>query len=212
MAAAVLPASAADPNWQGFYVGGQVGYASLESSWTDRDYDWFGGTLSNKDEGVAGGLTLGYNFTNGPIVYGIEADFSVGSIGEDLDYDTNAFDEVPDVVIKDDFKSLVTVRARAGVVAGNALLYVTAGFARPEVEHTWTEDGDPTDSWPTFKSNKIGVVAGVGVEHKVSDRMSFKGEYLYLTSPEKESTNQDGYRMNLSEKIGTLRVGLNWHF
>ncbi len=205
VAATIAPAAAADPDWKGFYVGAQAGYGSSAPEWTDIDYDWFGGTLSNKDEGFSYGVTVGYNFGNGPMVYGLEADYTFGFGENDVRYSD-------DVDLSDDYKSLITLRARAGVVAGNALLYVTAGVAQPDFEHTWIEDFDPEDSWQTFESSKLGLVYGAGVEHRIGKRFSLKGEFIVAKSAEDSAVNPDGYEMRVSENISTLRLGLNWHF
>src|SRR5215216_2164575 len=70
-AAAPIPVPVAY-NWSGFYAGINGGWGFGHSSWVDRlgstgDFDVDGGLL---------GGTLGFNWQNGPTVFGLETDLA----------------------------------------------------------------------------------------------------------------------------------------
>jgi outer membrane immunogenic protein len=55
-------------SWSGLYAGGTVGYGWGDSSVADTD-------------GFVGGLTVGHNWQQGPVVFGLEGDISYSGIG-----------------------------------------------------------------------------------------------------------------------------------
>src|SRR3954469_8151669 len=63
-------------NWTGFYAGIAGGWGFGSSSWKNA-------AISTGDFDVSGGLvggTLGYNWQNGPAVFGVETDLSWSDI------------------------------------------------------------------------------------------------------------------------------------
>ena len=101
-------AVASGRDWSGFYVGGALGYADLESS--DILNDDFSGTTY--------GAFAGYNYDLGSIVLGAELE---GTFGDFNDGDGVDFDKV------------LRAKARAGYDAGAFLPYLTAGYATGSV-------------------------------------------------------------------------------
>ncbi|MES2987144.1 MAG: outer membrane beta-barrel protein [Pseudomonadota bacterium] len=87
-------------------------------------------------------------------------------------------------------------RARAGYVFGSKTLgYLTAGpsyakidnsFATSNTQNAFADNGD-SYSW--------GVSGGGGIEHKISDNLSFGVEYLYTRY------NEDDYRVRVTQGI-----------
>ena len=191
--------------WKGFYVGPVVSGAYHTPNWTDIDFDWNGATLSSPYTGLMYGVVVGYNFQAGSVLYGIELDLNASSM--------DGFTRFARSVDKtDELERLYMLKGRAGITIGNALLFFTAGLAKPKAEHTWIEDADPMDSWPTFSNEKIGWVIGFGGEHKFSKRVSLRFEYLNVEIPAESSTNQLGFTMEVDEEISLLHVGVNFHF
>lgn len=115
------------------------------------------------------GLNLGYIDStisgvgsDSGMLYGLSMgyDYDMGNwvIGAGIDYDWT------DLTIGAvDFDSVARLKLRAGYDMGNGLLYGTGGMAK-----AYTNIGDDT-----------GWFAGLGYEHKITDRMSIGGEALY---------------------------------
>jgi opacity protein-like surface antigen len=102
------------------------------------------------DDGVIGGLVLGY-------------DYDLGNdwvIGAGLDYDFADIDIGPNGSLDEIFRA----KLRGGYKIGNGLLYGTGGYARAD-----SDDFGDSDGW----------FAGGGYEHMVSDNFSVGGEVLY---------------------------------
>lgn len=201
-------------NWSGFYAGLNAGFARYEPAWTDNDYDWYGGTLIDPYSTILPGGTLGYNHQYGSLVIGFEVDGAIGFMENEIKY---SFDPSPapgiyDVTKTDKLGLLITARGRMGFVVDKALFYLTAGVGMPSADHTWIEDGDPTDSWPTFKSSNLGMVVGLGFEHRLGGGLTIKVEFLQLKNSPKIETNGKNYKMSVAESLAMLRVGFNLLF
>ncbi|MDA3859227.1 MAG: porin family protein [Roseovarius sp.] len=132
--AVVAPTS---PNWTGFYAGGEIGYADFDA------------TPGASDDGLIGGVILGYD-------YDIGNNFVVGG---GLDYDFS------DVTIgTTDIEEVFRAKLRGGYKIGNGLLYGTGGYTFASTNNSGTDDG---------------YVVGGGYEHMLSPNFSVGGEVLY---------------------------------
>src|SRR5262245_57292999 len=102
------------PSWTGFYVGIMGGGA-----WGDGTITGASGTI-DLSGGFVGG-TVGYNWQNGNIVWGVEGDAAWASIGK------SSSATVAGVLLtaKTDADFLATLRGRVGFVSGNGLYYIT---------------------------------------------------------------------------------------
>lgn len=101
-------------NWTGFYLGGQLGFGSVDSD------------LSGNDEDVIGGFTLGYDH-----------DFGRWVLGGALDYDFADITAGPGTSVEEIFR----VKLRAGPKIGNGLLYGAAGWANADTDNAGSDDG-----------------------------------------------------------------------
>lgn len=148
--------------WSGAYVGGEVG-----GNWSTVDV--FSGGAKVDTGSFKGGILAGYNwllpYPNWLI--GLEADLrgatkdqitiaGFGSIGyqEQLSW---------------------TLRARAGYLLGNTLLYVAGGYAGTNSKATITGFGTTLSPAATHS----GFTAGLGAETQVWDRWRMRGEWRY---------------------------------
>lgn len=95
------------PNWTGFYAGGELGYANVDTNVSGFDGD-----------GLIGGLVVGYDYDLGDFV-----------IGAGLDYDWANIDLGGGV----DLDRIWRAKLRGGYKLGNGLLYATAGYANTEL-------------------------------------------------------------------------------
>jgi outer membrane immunogenic protein len=165
-------------SWAGPYLGGVLGY------------DW--GTVSNNPanpSGFVGGIEAGYNWQNGPWVFGVEGD--VEATGADDTFAPWKFSN----------PWFGTVRGRAGYALGNVLFFGTGGLAFGDL-HGQTfglSESHTTAGW----------TVGLGAEVGLAPHWSAKIEYLYidLSSSQFAITGvSNGYRASVA------RVGVNYHF
>jgi len=105
------------PNWTGFYAGGQLGYANIDTNAAGIDGD-----------GLIGGLTAGYDYDLGNWVVGA---------GLDYDWTDVSLNNVPSTDIDNIFRA----KLRGGYKLGNGLLYATAGYANADTNNLGDEDG-----------------------------------------------------------------------
>ena len=165
-------------SWAGPYLGGNIGY------------NW-GSVTGNgaQPSGFSAGVQAGYNFQNGPWVFGIEGDLQV----------TGADDMFAPWKFSNPWFG--TVRGRAGYTFRNVLLYTTAGLAFGELR------GETFTSSESHGS--VGIAIGVGAEFGIAPNWSAKFEYLYvdLSSTAFAVTGvSNGYRADV------FRAGVNYHF
>jgi outer membrane immunogenic protein len=165
-------------SWAGPYLGANLGY------------EW--GSVSNnpaKPAGFVGGIQAGYNFHNGPFVFGVEGD--IQAAGADDTFAPWKFSN----------PWFGTVRGRAGYAFNNILFYGTVGLAFGELR---TE----TFGW-TGSHTTVGWTAGVGAEFGIAQNWSAKIEYLFLdlSSSQVAITGvSNGYSASV------VRAGVNYHF
>jgi len=138
--------------WDGFYIGGNIG-------WGGTDFDIGGVTVSGN--GVVGGFQTGYNKQFGNFVLGAESDFQLTSIDKTVAGET----------VK--LPWFGTTRARAGfLINPSLLLYGTAGIAYGRLE-----DSVPRES---VKIGGVGWTAGAGIEYAWTPAWSIGAEYLHV--------------------------------
>ena len=147
LATAAAPAHAQTYEWTGFYIGAHGGLV-------DTDPEWEGTNIYQTVDGLEGGFTVvphsdpisenvggsefaaggrvGFNLQMGSFLLGAEADASF------FDYTGAASrSQGPSgYTVVSDASDLYTVRARAGVTFGSAMLFVTGGAAFSNLEHT----------------------------------------------------------------------------
>jgi outer membrane immunogenic protein len=165
-------------NWVGPYVGVNLGY------------NW--GSITNnptRPAGVTGGIQGGYNWQNGPWVFGLEADIQAN--GADDTFAPWKFSN----------PWFGTARGRIGYSINNLLVYGTGGLAFGEVSGQnllLSED-----------HTSFGWTVGAGAEFALTRNWSAKAEYLYVDLSNKNFTITglpNGYQ------FGVVRLGVNYHF
>jgi len=182
-AADYLPYSApvaGSPYWQGASVGANFGYL------------W--GNVSHSPanpSGFMGGVQAGYSWQIGQFVFGGETDVQVS--GADDTFAPWKFSN----------PWFGTLRARAGIAAGNALFYGTVGLAYGNLKMRNVLTG------VSEQHTGIGWAGGAGAEVAVIANWTAKVEYLYVdldSSPYVLSGTSHGIVSNV------LRIGVNYRF
>ena len=194
-------------SWTGFYVGGHAGLATGD---TQGVPDLGGGppglfsTDYNLDGALYGGQA-GYNWQTGLLVLGVEGSLS----GTSVQGSTTCL-----VLLgcKREIDWLATVTGRVGYVMGNSLLYGLAGVAWGDVSTDVSLLGTPI---LRGDETHVGWVAGFGLEHALSRRVSARIEYAHvdLGSENQALTPVGGGPFAVNDKIeakmDTIRLGVN---
>jgi outer membrane immunogenic protein len=177
------PAAASGYNWSGFYVGANVGYGSTSADWTNQTDttlfgDYLGGTFSHNMSGKLGGVQLGYNFQNGPWVYGLEATFDFADIEGDRLSD-NIF-SAQDDLFKTRIESMVVTSARLGYAWDKFLAYGKAGFAFGKVTASVVDNVGPSTGSGSDSQWRSGYALGAGFDYGLSPNLSIGIAYDYI--------------------------------
>jgi outer membrane immunogenic protein len=239
--AAPSPAVVVD-SWSGFYIGGNVGYSAGRERHSSSEAFILGAaaglTSTNSGSrsltGVIGGGQIGYNWQVGPNwVLGFETDFQGSDQKNNSSSVTNAFAANGTVQTatgsaEERLDWFGTVRARAGYVIGNSLLYGTGGFAYGKFVSNETLIRGPgapgftaLNGAGSVSGTKTGFTVGGGIETKLGGNWTAKVEYLYmdlgtLTNAYPVFTPAGAVFSNVVStsdlKDHIFRVGLNYKF
>ncbi|OAF17919.1 outer membrane protein [Bradyrhizobium neotropicale] len=175
-------APAAVYNWTGFYIGGNLGGGMASSHFDDPCFYCSNATPTAGF--FTGGAQVGYNYQIGSGLVGIEADVNGNS---NFKSSILGGDNATSMTITTKADVSGTIRARAGVVVNNALIYATGGAAWADVKQTGIDLDNrigPTLGSPTgYTANRGGVlwggVIGAGVEFALGNNWILGGEFLH---------------------------------
>lgn len=197
-----------ETDWTGFYLGTNVGWGEANiSGCIECDANSRAVADALGIDGLTTGIHGGYNWQSSNIIFGIEADVNFNPNGWDAYGATDSDDEWQTASVD----VLGSIRGRLGLASGNAQYYLTGGVAMSDAEWVSTRDGNVD----TAEFNDIGGVVGAGLELKVSEHMSIRGEGLYYFF--NDSVNVDDFYEGDSdesvelENIMIFRVGASWH-
>ena len=193
--AAVIGTAEAQTPFDGGYFGLGLGYGFGDV----KDFD---ATGNLNVEGALASTVIGWNFSNGNMVYGAEADLSVGSVSG------SATCVNPTWSCEADVKALGSLRGRLGIAQNNWMAYVTAGGAAGRVR-LQTIDGVgtvfPGTEWAT------GWVAGLGFEGVMPNSpWHYRVEYLHHELSER--TYQTDVTYNSAVSVGVARAMMTMRF
>jgi outer membrane immunogenic protein len=213
MGAATTAAQAADYDrggayrpfsWTGLYVGVHGGIG-----WSDADWNFSNASLSHTGYGGLLGAQIGYNYQIGRAVLGLEGDYSGSWMGGSDACPNPAFNCSHNV------DWLGSMRGRVGYTFNDnrTLFYGTAGLAWVDgTARTQNAAGANFGSGLDFSQR--GWVAGVGLEHMLTQNLSARFEYLHynfdgINAPA-GTLDATSTKIDLSSQV--LRFGLNYKF
>jgi outer membrane immunogenic protein len=226
-------------NWNGFYLGGNLGGHFGQdriSTTTDPNGAFFPAGAAAidatspttlKPQGVMGGVQGGYNWQFGGLVVGAEADANwlAGAASRTLGPGAIPVINPNDYMVDSTrAKFLLTARPRVGWAWDRVLLYVTGGYAYGTVHTVDTVGafGGLTVNVSDVTSKRSGWTAGAGVEWAFWNGWSTKLEYLYVDlgsfNTPTPGTNTLGFPLDLTVNVhhkytdNIVRAGLNYHF
>jgi len=211
--AAPMPVPA-DPGWNGFYLGANVGGGF---AYSDSEFSVTGGprfaTVSNRLLGPLVGAQAGYNWQADAAVFGVEADIQYGNVRGSLTAPC-----IPGACASYDQKLpwFGTVRARAGYTSGGWLFYATGGYAYARPETDAYAGAGPLTAVSTHGDNVNGWTAGTGIEVMLGPHWSAKLEYLYIdfgkVRPVWAFTGLPSVVDDAHWTMNVVRAGVNYRF
>jgi high affinity Mn2+ porin len=222
-------------SWQGLYVGGSLGAGiSLHggerlqagSGFTSSAFDLY--PPGGERPGVSFGAQAGYNWQEGPWVYGVETDLSFldGRGGR-----SGVFPAPPaygplgittyTLNYGEPARYFASIRGRLGFALDRSLYYVTggvaAGGARGPASLQLNGVGFAAPfAAPNSQSSRMKYILGAGVEYALYDNWSARLEYFFLSQSLNTHVfdNGDGvqYGSRTRNENHILRFGLNYSF
>ena len=203
-------------NFGGFYVGGNIGWATLTAHQNDLDGVFKGvpTSFTATDDAFTAGAQVGYNVQKGCTLFGIEADWNWA----DLSANTRLFPltGLGDNSLRTRIDNFGTIRTRTGIVVDQLLLFVTGGVA-------WTEARDSVHRVVLLTTERLssndtqwGWTAGFGTEYKLAPNVSLTSDVLYISFNDEDHTFNSPtfgrFRTKTDEEIWVARMGLNIRF
>jgi outer membrane immunogenic protein len=167
-------------DWTGFYIAVVGGYGWGEGHFTGT------GTGAGKNNSVSmpGGMVggqFGYDYSLGNnFIAGAAADMSWTDLSGQTCVATFACNPSQDAFATGKMDWFSTVRARTGVIEGNALFYITGGLALTHLTGGLTHLTKPSDPTLTASHIHAGWTIGAGVDYKLLRHVSLAIEYLYV--------------------------------
>ncbi|WP_372571163.1 outer membrane protein [Ruegeria jejuensis] len=201
------------PNWDGFYVGGSVAYSL---GFSDRfgvsdDLGRIGDVGDQKPDGFSGGVRGGWRdsirFATGrQYVYGFEVAYDLANIEGSASGEVNGISSESESKINDQF----SLRFKGGISNRSArtLYFSSIGYVNAEVETGLTAGAFSS----TVDDRRSGYSLGLGVEHKLSERLSLTGEYEYVKLNSKTVDLGQDISTKSTPRYHGLRLGVNFRF
>lgn len=243
LAAAATPASAQSIDWTGFYVGAYGALADTDPQWDGASVyqtviDGGEGTFTTELETVdfaeepsgseiGGGAKIGFNWQAGSFVFGAEADATFF----DFDGAVTATNAAGTYTVLSSASNLQTVRARAGLAFGSAMIFATGGAAFSNLKHTLAASntsevvidggeggetvGTSTQTLGATAGSDTGWVLGGGGEVKLNDKLSVGLTLLHIDFGSEalaDSETPSAITATVDTKMFVGMLGLNLRF
>ena len=123
------------------------------------------------------GIRGGYDFQAGAWVFGVVGEIGVTGVEDAV----TGFSTTPaSYTFEREITSMAAVRARLGYAMGGYLPYVTAGYARANIEQDYSTSNAANSFTPTRNDTDAdGFQVGAGVEKWLTSNITVGVEYLY---------------------------------
>jgi outer membrane immunogenic protein len=174
-------------DWSGMYAG-----VAINGLGGGINFKGIGGDTDVEDSAISVSGLVGYNFSSGPFVYGLEADFGTTGLDE---RDTVA--GLGTVHAESDWTAAMALRA--GWAFDDLLLYAKAGVAFTDLELSSTAGGSTS-------STLTGGMLGIGAEYAVNERWSVRGELASSGFCDKATLAGTERKFEFGEAVARLGV------
>jgi outer membrane immunogenic protein len=237
-------------DWTGFYIGANLGGGISDKGWSDPTANPTD-LGSHKATGWLAGVQGGYNWQRGNLVLGVEGTYHFADMRGDHQ-NTNTLTLGSDgsatfVTVSDRYATkidgIATIAGRVGFASDpidRTLFYATGGAAYVKESFTQTTNGGelilPAGAPPaavnfsatrTGSDNRWGWLAGLGLEHGLTENWSARIEYDYLDFGTR-SVGLSGIgctssgpvslcapvtsKFNIQQNMQLLTLGINYRF
>ncbi|MEY8828312.1 outer membrane protein [Sedimentitalea sp. XS_ASV28] len=202
----VTPSQSGSTPFDGFYVGGSIGYAfggddrvGIRGNAPQFDI----GTLSN-DGGIAD-IHLGYRWLLANYMYGLELGLEGGSVGSDI--------VGAGYAASMELKNAVNLRFNMGaILAEKTLVYGFAGVAKGKFDYAVSGTGAAGPVSIQQEPSDTGYVVGLGVERTLNDQWSIRAEYQYGNFGKVELSDAAGNTTSATPDYQSIKIGVNFAF
>lgn len=207
-------------DWTGGYVVTALNLSTLNTETNDVEC-WYAcdapGTTTQDLTLTVGG---GYNWqVDGNFVVGVEADISSGQ----KDTDKRQSSSWADADWKNELEYTMSLRARLGMAVDKTLFYVTGGYAYAEAKLSGEErNAGLNPDRAEYDDSLNGLIMGVGVEHKFTDLIGLRVEYLRSEYQQEEACwgnnagcytpGDEGERVSWKNDQSVFRAGVTFNF
>lgn len=113
------------------------------------------------------------------------------------------------VKVANELNSVLSLRGRAGLAVDNALVYMTLGVAQMDAEHDWN---DGVNDRFRASTDGLGAIYGLGIEAKLNDQLSIRGEFLNAKSPNEAGKSINGDQFTFTSEYSAINIGANFLF
>lgn len=205
-------------NWDGFYVGGNIGSGTKSTSiFSPAQYSEPEVVIgSNSGSGIIGGLQIGYDKKFGDYVLGLQSMFDFSGLSG-----SSIYPEYPTETMSSETPSLGSVSARAGyLLQPNLLAYVKGGLAWSDIRYSDVDTLSPY--YGRASKTRTGWLIGGGLEYAMNKYWSAFVEYNHVDFGDKGITlnyTGDGvwwgdttWVIDFDQKIDTALFGVNYRF
>lgn len=152
-------------------------------------------SLSPDGNGLVGGAQFGFNYQIGAVVIGAETDLSATRLGGSQSSAANPGGTRFTTRAENELSMLGTVRARAGFVLGDFLIYGSGGYAYGLVDQKGSIAPDNPATTSGASASRSGLASGWalggGVEYAIMPRMTLRLDYTHYDLGNQKLTLQD---------------------
>jgi outer membrane immunogenic protein len=209
----------ADTNDSGYYGSASLGYIQGN----DNSYEMENGvvddyTTATDPNGLLIALGGGYSTPIGTqFIAGIEADIEWRHARDRSVY---LFGGVPDTdyPVTTKLENAATLRGRLGYLFNDrkTQAFIAAGFATARISRAYYDITANPDH-QTIDARQNGWMTGLGLEHKLNNKLSIQGEYRYADYKTKalmpsEIYSNTNLKVHHSYDEQSLRVGAVYHY
>jgi outer membrane immunogenic protein len=184
--------------WTGGYVGANASFGF--GRYTSGGQSYFG----NADGGLFG-LTAGYNYQSGPLVFGVEGDIDFGSV-------SGTGYPAPGTSATGSVNGEGSIRARFGYAFDHTLVYVTGGYTGANLKGSLADLSAAPNFYDSQSTYLNGFVVGTGIEYALTRNISVKAEYLFSDYGAGGLFGYTRDSIGSGLLLSTIRAGVNYHF